>query len=312
MLSQTKKFLFCFLLIVFSLYSINSKANTQIKFFSSENQITTIPIEKLTKIIQQYVNINNYRNIKVQLIYGQQNRPHHLLVYLFSKEFHSFEIYRIDIDASYNPLRLIKNYRLSLEDNNQQPGIKSSEAKCPDENIEFIAFAPNEDEFEVNITKEVAESAISHGLKTVQLLVKDATRENYLNYMSCPKLKGNFYDGDASSEDIVTYDGVITYRDIKRSLRGKFRFKVTNIWLACEAFNDPLKTAVISTAQAQKYAAGINNLRVGPSDRAAACAMKAALDGKPMHASFDACYHEFDIEEDEWGFDGFGNDIFGT
>ena len=47
-------------------------------------------------------------------------------------------------------------------------------------------------------------------------------------------------------------------------------------------------------ARFKKYAAGKNNLQVGPSDRAAACAMKAALDCQPTTASFQSCYAQFD------------------
>jgi len=65
----------------------------------------------------------------------------------------------------------------------------------------------------------------------------------------------------------------------------------------------------MSIAQAQKYAAGKNDLEIGPSDRTAACAMKAALDGKPMTASFWGSYNAEDRPTDEWGFDGLGSDL---
>ena len=49
---------------------------------------------------------------------------------------------------------------------------------------------------------------------------------------------------------------------------------------------------------------------VGPSDRAAACAMKAAIAGNPMHASFNSCYQQLDDPTDNWGFGGNGTDNF--
>ncbi len=172
-------------------------------------------------------------------------------------------------------------------------------------------FAPNDDTLEQNITKGVAAHATAAGLKTKSLLITDATRTNYLNYMTCPNLEGNFYDGDANPNVIVTHDGTISASDISTVLASKFRLRVTNIWLACEAFNDPMKSAVITSAQTQVYAAGINDLLVGPSDNAAACAMKAAIDGQAMHEAFDACYKKDDKPSDHWGWGGNGSDFLG-
>jgi hypothetical protein len=40
--------------------------------------------------------------------------------------------------------------------------------------------------------------------------------------------------------------------------------------------------------------------------------MKAAMDGQPMTAAFNACYLKYDTKEDIWGYGGNGTDIFGT
>ena len=284
---------------------------TEIKIFHSKYD-KHLSKNKVTELVKQMIPVEDYRKIAAQLIYNREMKPDHLLVFLFKKNFHSHLVNRIDVNEAMVPRKMQKNYKLTLDDYEQQPGISAAQAKCPDEDVAFIAFAPNDDDFEVGITKEVADHAEAHSLKTVRLLVEKATRENYLNYMACPKLKGNFYDGDANPDEITTYDGVLSHHDIETVLKNSFRFKVTNIWLACEAFNDPIKTSLINIAQSQKYAAGINDLLVGPSDRAAACAMKAAIDGNPMKAAFETCYKEFDVEADHWGFDGLGNDIFGT
>ena len=71
-----------------------------------------------------------------------------------------------------------------------------------------------------------------------------------------------------------------------------------------------MKSVILNDAQSQKYAAGINDLEVGPSDNAAACTMNAAIDGKPETASFQACYNKLDIPSDHWGFGGDGSDYF--
>lgn len=292
------------------LYSTVAVAAPDIKLLHTKNQ-ADVSITKIKQLVLKNIDINLYREVKTQVIFNQKDQADYVLVYLFSKKYHQVEISRINIDKNFQAISIVSHYNISKYDYAQQPGIKANEAICPDPSIEFIAFAPNDIDLEQNITIDVANAAESHSLKTIRLLLKDATRENYLNYMSCPNLKGNFYDGDANPQIITTVDGMISYEDIEISLRNKFRFKVTNIWLACQAYNDPIKTSVMDIAQSQKYAAGINNLRVGPSDEAAACTMKEGFDGKPLKASFEACYAKLDIEGDKWGFGGNGSDYFG-
>ena len=294
------------------LNSLTVIAEPSIKLFSNKYGNAHVSMEKITQLVNRHFDVNQYRQVKVQVIYNEKQQPSHLLVYLFSKKFHHVEIARMNLDPSFNSISVINPYRLSQQDLAQQPGITINQAQCPDPSVEFIAFAPNDWDLEQNITIDVANAAEAHSLKTVRLLKEEATRTNYLNYMKCPQLKGNFYDGDADTEVIITVDGVISYEDINTELRNQFQYKVTNIWLACEAYNDPIKTSLLDIAQSQKYAAGINNLIVGPSDQAAACTMKAAFEGKPMTTSFQACYAEYDTAEDQWGFGGKGSDFFGA
>lgn len=293
--------------------SMSVYASPVIKLFPSKHNHLVVPTNKLLTDLKNKLDVNTYKKIAFQVIYDEKTRePDHVLVYLFSKKFHSFKIARMDVDKQFNLKQFSENYRLSSDDLAQQPGITASQATCPDQSIEFIAFAPNDDDFEQQITVGVAKVAKEHSLKTIELLKETATRSNYLNYMKCSKLKGNFYDGDANPEVITTVDGVVTYSDIKSELNNQFQYKVTNIWLACEAYNDPMKSTMLFTAQSQKYAAGINDLEVGPSDEAAACAMKDAISGKPMTAAFQACYNQYDTKADQWGFGGDGSDVFGA
>jgi hypothetical protein len=245
------------------------------------------------------------REIKVRPVLS--SGPAYLIVRLHSAKYHKFESVKIELNGKAQFTNVVRRYHLQAQDRLDA----NTQVQCPDEAIEFISFAPNDDDFEQDIARQVDSAAKTKGLKTVLLLGEDATRKAYLNYMSCPNLKGNFYDGDSNPEEMITVDDSITADDYKTILLEKFRFKVTNIWLACQAFNDPMLTAVTVGAQSQKYAAGINDLQVGPSDKAAACAMEAAFEGKPMTASFQECYKKFDNEDDHWGFDGLGSDFFG-
>lgn len=300
-----------FLVIAFGIAVINVPANagTEINLFDTNHSNATVPLTKITNIVKSYFDIDQYRAVKIQVINNAQNKPDHILVYLFSKKYHGFQVARLNINSEYQVSNVLLNYQLTSTDFSQQPGVGG--AVCPNQSIQFIAFAPNNNKLEQQITKTVADHAKINNLNTVLLTLDQATRQNYLNYMSCPKLVGNFYDGDADSGGITTVDGYISSDDIKTELAKKFRYKVTNIWLACEAYNDPMKSVMLNDAQSQKYAAGINDLLVGPSDEAAACTMNAAIDGKPETASFQVCYKKLDKPSDHWGFGGSGSDYFG-
>ncbi len=257
-------------------------------------------------LVTKNLNVAPYRLVRVQVIMDAMEGHSHLLVHLHSKTRHSVHFAAIFLDSHFNVVRVIDPYALKEQDRAGQPEVAST--ACPDPTAEFIAFCPNDVALEQQITKDVAQSARAHGLKTAELLIKDATRANYLAYMSCPNVKGNFYDGDSNPSEFVTVDGVIT-ADEMRSVR--FNYSVTNIWLACQAFNDPMMSSLINDAQSQKFAAGISDLEVGPSDNTGKCAMIAALDGQPMTQAFHDCYNQYDVTTDQWGFDGKGADLFG-
>ncbi len=275
---------------------------------------TNVPTAKIATLINKNFPLQNYRAIKVQVITNSAREPDHLLIFLFLKYRHGLKLARIDIDTHYRMLAIQPHPHLTPEDFSQQPGGAMADVACPDDTTQFITFAPNADALEQAVTAEVGDAAEHHQLKVVRLLHYDATRKNYLSYMSCPTIKGNFFDGDAYHDDtdsdadfIVTIDGVIQAKDIVTYLKNHFKYKTVNIWVACSIFHDPIKTAMLDTAQSQKFAAGINDLFVGPSDLTAACAMEAALDGKPMTASFQSCFEE---NTDHWGFSGSGSDYF--
>src|SRR6202012_5742777 len=104
---------------------------------------------------------------------------------------------------------------------------------------------------------DVADAAEKAGFNTVRLLKSQATRQNYLNYLSCPNLVGDFYDGDANPDELETYDVPISAQDVSIVLKGAFRNHVTHIWVACKAFNDPMLSAMVNDAGSQKFIAGV-------------------------------------------------------
>lgn len=250
--------------------------------------------------------LEKFREARVQFSRSLRDTPERAVIYLISKDTHRLEVAAAHLDRQGHVVSLERDYQTQESDR-----APLARPRCPDESVEFIAFAPVDHELEQRITNEVADHAQARGLKTVRLLKKSATRQAYLDYMSCPNLKGNFYDGDSNPKEFVTYDGTISADEMSTLLGGAFRFRVTNIWLACRAFNPPMLPALVDSAQSQKYAAGLNDLIVGPSDEAAACAMKAAIDGRPMQTAFGECYDKYDTPADKWGFDGKGSDSFG-
>jgi hypothetical protein len=299
--------------LVLSFFVVSTLAfgKTPIKILESKySKDHLIPKAKLIAGLQKKFNATDYREVRAQVIFNEKQEPDHLLVYLHSKKFHRVDLSAVKLDSNYNLLTVIKSYEMQDEDKSQQPGIDASRAKCPDESVEVIAICPNDNDFEQEITDKVVVAARAKGLKTVKLDYKNGTRTNWLNYMTCPKLKGNFYDGDSNPTTIVTSDGSLSASELGSTLTGQFKYNVTNIWVACQAFKDPMGGTMMTKAQSRKYAAGINNLQVGPSDDAAVCTMQAAFDGKPMTESFHACYKQFDNEDDQWGFDGKGTDYF--
>ena len=266
--------------------------------------------QQFTQEVDRLFPAANYREVRFQVIYNGTT-PDHLLVYLFAKGKHRVDFASVALDSNLRTRAVTNNYKLQEMDHKAQSGAKPKTGSCPDTTIQFLSVCPNDDSLEINIVQDVASAATAAGLKTKILLQKDATSKNYLAWMSCPNLIGNFYDGDANTGVLATSDGEISAAQFSSNLKGAFRKKVTNIWLACEAYNDPMLTAVRDTDQSQKYAAGVNDLDVGPSDNAAACAMKAAIAGQSMTAAFQNCYKTVDNTQDQWGFGGSGSDYFG-
>jgi hypothetical protein len=297
------------LLLVSLLLSV-SAAHASVELLNSKFLKLNVPQQKILNTLKDRFDVNQFRAVKGQVIYNAEGTPDHVLVYLFSKRFHKVEFASLPLDQNYNALATLQNYRLNQTDFAQQPTVHKDEVKCPDPSVEFIAFAPNDDQLEHDITADVAKAARAANLKTVELYTTDATRQNYLNYMSCPKLIGNFYDGDANPQLITTSDGTVTADDFTNNLSGKWKLHVTNVWLACEAYNNPMLGTIQDAVGAKKYAAGINDLEIGPSDRAGACAMKAFIAGKAMTQSFQDCYKKEDTSADQWGFGGKGTDTF--
>jgi hypothetical protein len=303
------------LAITLILSSIQANAGVPIRILPTANTTHTATFAAASEAnlingLNQLFGTESLREIRARVVYSADHADH-VLVYLYSKTTHSFKYASVKFDSALNLTTVTRDYHLQAADHAAQNGINAANAKCPDPTVQMLAVCPNDDSLELNVTNEVAAAAHAKGLKTQVILKTDLTHDAYLNWMTCPNLKGNFYDGDANTDVLSVSDGEITASEFSTILKAKFRYKVVNIWLACEAYNDPMLTAIRDTDQSQKYAAGVNDLDVGPSDEAGACAMEAAIAGKPMTAAFQDCYKRMDNTKDQWGFGGKGSDTFG-
>jgi len=267
----------------------------EIRVFNNVNQDLTVMLDTLKSMWDD----NVYRQLDVYT-YGQDNYCYsfvigHKIGVHGIKHVH----YRFDSDCA----ALVGG---SIDEIPEYLFRNDVNRTCPDRKVQFLAFAPNNDDFEINITLKVAKAAESSGLKTAVLLIENATRQAMLDYLSCENLVGFFYDGDADPTLIIANDVPVTYKDFATF---DFNYQLTTYWLACEAFNSPMLDSM-TIAKPKKWAAGINDLLIGPSDKAAAHAMIDALRKDKLTEGFDKAYDKYDKESDHWGYGGFGSNVF--
>ena len=75
-------------------------AHTPITLMATSQQHAAIPIDKVSSLVKQYVYADDYRQVKVQVIF-EQHKPSHLLIYTFSSKQHRVQVARLNINANY-------------------------------------------------------------------------------------------------------------------------------------------------------------------------------------------------------------------
>jgi hypothetical protein len=171
---------------------------------------------------------------------------------------------------------------------------------CPNTSVEVVVFTPNAVEIELVAGWVVYTEALRDNFTAVRTM--------FLSYIRCPNLLGFFYDGDGTNTFITTFDYDISYTDLEEI---DLNYSTTMYWVACDAYNSPMLDAVTQT-RPRKFAAGINALEIGPSDKGCGEAMQIAIRGSPLIESFWASLDDVDIPRDHWGFGGFGSDYFNS
>ncbi|MCF6774944.1 hypothetical protein L3V83_00110 [Thiotrichales bacterium 19X7-9] len=331
MLNQIKKIILCTLL------PFISYASPTISLMPShiDSQAKLQPLIQILK--ENKIKLEKYRNIEINIL-PQQNKLHLMYIFLFLKNRHSVILDTIPLsenfqqvgpaDFNVNPNNLPRNSKLT-----------SSSYKCQHPNLKVIIFYPKQsmNNIRTKYVNEVYEAAIQNGYfpgpnaKEQTLLFlhgNDATAKAYLDAMTCPKLIGNFYDGDGLQNSIYTTPttsdpaGLLTSKQIETVLKGKLRYKVTNIWVACQSGNNPMQSAMTVSAEAQKYASGLDGLYDGPGDYTGACTIDTIMNKNnklTIQQVFTKCHQEAKTKHtgpnsgktEPWYFGGQGANMFG-
>ena len=264
------------LITVFALFFITGATLAATQFsiglipstFSKAND-SKINLAKINQIVQKNFKGKNYSKIGVQIIGNNSNQPDHLLVNLYSKYKPLLTMARVNITHEYQVKNILLNYHMQSDDLAEQLPI--AKPVCPNDKVEFVLFDTGDftsyiDEilgkgaYKKYFIDKIMNIARSHGLNAVLLYDKDATKQNFFDYALSPNLKCFVYSGHGSKDEITAVDyGDITYKDIKKYLKGKWKH-VTNICSTCLAFNNPMHDAVIKDAGSPNYVAGINSL----------------------------------------------------
>jgi hypothetical protein len=154
-------------IVIFCLFSSLSFAATNVKVLG----LRSPKIEKaVTEAVTANFDMSQYREMRIKIV------GDHAVVFLFSKKYHRFDSIAVKLDQNGAVKSIERNYRL-------QPADRAhlDKPQCPDTAVQFIAFAPNDDDLEQSVTVDVATEAKAKGLKTVELLKQDATSQSYLN-----------------------------------------------------------------------------------------------------------------------------------
>lgn len=263
---------------------------------------------KLIQLVKENISLslNDYHEAKIQIIYNNKNQIDTLLVFLLSSKTYSFSITKISLDNDLHVISIQPNYHLKKEDLSLKT-FHTKELQCPDEAVEFVSATPVDSYPTAKAAiLFAAHEAKLYGYHVKILLGSEATTSNYINYLSCPFLKGFYNVGHGENDGILLDDGILSSDMIAEQLKKVLSEHVVVLFNSCMVFNNPLRDAVIVDAKAQKYTGGITSLRIGPSELASRCFWESAFKQFPLDFSIQFCNKIEDIE-DQFGIGGTGN-----
>lgn len=254
--------------------------------------------------------------MELNTTYGTNLRVHHLpnnqfLLYQLSDTNYGFRLSKVHYEINgFNGLRVARfetPYRSTPRE--RQSGLPPLRTPvCPDTSTQYVsATAFDGYPSALNYTVLNFWLATGVGLSSQLLVGMAATRQNYLDYLSCPGLEGFNNIGHGTPQEILVYDGSISSDDLSG-----YDFQGLSVILfnSCNVMDPPMSTAMV-TANTRFYAGGISELQIGTSEPVTYCFWQAALTESNMSASAASCATLDPL--DVWGYeDPSGNNYFGT
>ena len=114
-------------------------------------------------------NLEAFAEVRMKPVKSAAGAIDHVVIYLLEKKYHRLDLASADLDSAGRVTKLNTAYKLRAMD---RKVLRAPH--CPDDKVEFIAFAPNEDSLEQQVTVDVATAAKAQGLSTVSLLLDRA------------------------------------------------------------------------------------------------------------------------------------------
>lgn len=284
---------------------------------NAEDVLTTE--QKVIELVKKTLNITDqspYTMVRIRIVYNEtDDNIDYLVVYLLSSLNKSVELVRLNLN-NLTVVSVIKNYDLQLADLKQSPYYAEPVVtKCPDKNVQFVIG--NNFKGDSSVEKEVQkvyQLAKSKGYKPMLMNINDRkgpqpTVQAYLNWMSCPQVKGFYNESHGWSKGIVLSDEDFTYDLVEKNLVAKLKSNVI-LFDSCLTFHDPLLAAMSGSSKgnAKQYFAGFISLPFGPSERTASCIWTDAMNAAALNQKMiEVCAGKYGLELDGFKIKGNGD-----
>lgn len=291
--------IFASLLLLFFLNSSYATSNHEPNFDFLPNRITnqlsvTQPDvaemfhKQAIDVVKKALNISAaspYESVRIQFIYDEFLTPKTLIVFLPSTKDKSVEIVKINLTPDMKLEFIQRNYHVTRDDLSQSPNYAYPyQPICPDNSKQFVignSFVghPELDVVVLKVYDMVKENRYNPILMDVyRPFEPQPTVQNYLNWMSCPNVKGFYNESHGSEEGILLSDDFFLYDLVDKNLRGKLKDDVV-LFDSCSTFQDPLLSAMtgLFRGNSQQYMAGQVPLPFGSSEKTAACFWNLAI-----------------------------------
>ncbi len=258
--------------------------NIKTQLFNSSQ--VAIDQARAIELVKKTLNIsanNSYRSVRIRFVYNVQNQIEALQVFLLSSQQKSFEIVKINLTNQFVVTSVQRNYELSRADLLQSPLYAHQiQGTCPDQSVQFVIGnnfqiqGPMEESVE-NEVQLVYQLAKEKGYNPVLLNINNSeglqpTVQSYIDWMSCPNVKGFYNEAHGSPSGIMLSDDMFTNEIVDKNLIMKLSHDVV-LFDSCSVFNDPLLSSMTNffKGNAKQYMGGIVPLPFGPSERTASC-----------------------------------------